>query len=116
MPLSTAYSLAEARGRPADLDDASREARLFYVGYGVRRSSPPRSSLIPGVPLVPLLYLSQALNAVLLLAILPFIRDLARDPDVMGEHRLGPSLASPRLRRSPSSPVSVLVLAWLTIS
>ena len=30
--------------------------------------------LVPGVPIVPLLYLSQALNAVLLLAILPFIR------------------------------------------
>jgi hypothetical protein len=26
---------------------------------------------------------------VLLLAILPFLRGLARDPDVMGEHRLG---------------------------
>jgi Mn2+/Fe2+ NRAMP family transporter len=45
--------------------------------------------LIPGAPLVKILFLSQALNAVLLLAILPFLRGLARDPDVMGEHRLG---------------------------
>jgi Mn2+/Fe2+ NRAMP family transporter len=45
--------------------------------------------LIPGAPLVPILYLSQALNAVLLLALLPFIRSLARDPAVMGDHATG---------------------------
>ena len=38
---------------------------------------------------MPILFLSQALNAVLLLAILPFLRALARDPAVMGDHRLG---------------------------
>jgi Mn2+/Fe2+ NRAMP family transporter len=44
--------------------------------------------LVPSVPLVAVLYLTQALNAVLLLAILPFMRALASDPDVMGEQRL----------------------------
>jgi Mn2+/Fe2+ NRAMP family transporter len=46
--------------------------------------------LLPGAPIVSILFLSQALNAVLLLAILPFLRNLARDPAIMGEHRLGP--------------------------
>jgi Mn2+/Fe2+ NRAMP family transporter len=45
--------------------------------------------LIPGAPLIPILFLTQALNAVLLLAILPFLRALARDPDVMGSYRIG---------------------------
>ena len=45
--------------------------------------------LIPGAPLVPILFLSQALNAVLLLVLLPFMRRLARDPAVMGPHTLG---------------------------
>jgi Mn2+/Fe2+ NRAMP family transporter len=45
--------------------------------------------LIPGAPLVKILFLSQALNAVLLLLILPFMRRLAQDPAVMGEHALG---------------------------
>ena len=45
--------------------------------------------LIPGAPLISILFLSQALNAVLLLAILPFLRALARDPELMGTHRLG---------------------------
>jgi Mn2+/Fe2+ NRAMP family transporter len=46
--------------------------------------------LIPGAPLVWILFLSQALNAVLLLLILPFMRHLAQDPAVMGDHALGP--------------------------
>ncbi len=45
--------------------------------------------LIPGAPLISILVLSQALNAVLLLVILPFMRRLARDPAVMGDHALG---------------------------
>lgn len=45
--------------------------------------------LIPGAPLIPILFLTQALNAVLLLVILPFIRSLAKDTELMGEHALG---------------------------
>ena len=44
--------------------------------------------LIPGAPLVPILFLSQALNAVLLLVLLPFMRRIARDPEVMGTHAM----------------------------
>ena len=45
--------------------------------------------LIPGAPLIPILFLSQALNAVLLLVLLPFMRSLAKDRELMGEHALG---------------------------
>ena len=45
--------------------------------------------LVPGAPLVGILYLSQALNAVLLLPLLVFIRRLASDPELMGAHVLG---------------------------
>jgi NRAMP (natural resistance-associated macrophage protein)-like metal ion transporter len=89
VPLSTAYSVAEALDRPADLDDSFRAAPLFYAAYGASVALAVTLVLIPGAPLVPILFLTQALNAVLLLAILPFLRALARDPAVMGEHRLG---------------------------
>jgi Mn2+/Fe2+ NRAMP family transporter len=45
--------------------------------------------LVPGAPLVSILFLSQALNAVLLLVLLPFMRRLARDPAVMGAYAIG---------------------------
>ncbi|MDX6656390.1 MAG: hypothetical protein QOH62_1183 [Solirubrobacteraceae bacterium] len=89
VPLSTAYSVAEAFGQPADLNDGFRAAPLFYGTYGASALVAVMIVLIPGAPLVRILFLTQALNAVLLLAILPFLRGLARDPEVMGEHRIG---------------------------
>jgi Mn2+/Fe2+ NRAMP family transporter len=88
VPLSTAYSVAEAYDRPCDLNAGFREAPLFYGAYGASVTLAVTLVLIPGAPLIPILFLSQALNAVLLLAILPLLRALARDPAVMGEHRL----------------------------
>jgi len=61
--------------------------------------------LIPGAPLVQILFLSQALNAILLLAILPFIRAIAMDEALMGRHRLG------RVDRAVSLAVIVLIAA-----
>lgn len=116
VPLSTAYSMAESRGRPADLDDTFSEARLFYVGYGVVLVLAAALVALPGIPIVPLLYLSQALNAVLLLAILPFIRGLAMDPEVMGEHRLGPAARVATAATIALVAGSVLVLGWLTVA
>jgi NRAMP (natural resistance-associated macrophage protein)-like metal ion transporter len=91
VPLSTAYSVAETVERPADLDLRFGAERLFYLAYGGALVVAGGTVLIPGVPLVRVLYLSQALNAVLLLAILPFIRAIARDASLMGRHRLGRS-------------------------
>jgi Mn2+/Fe2+ NRAMP family transporter len=89
VPLSTAYSVSEALGAPADIDDTFAQARLFYASYGVLLVVAATLVLIPGAPLVPILFLSQALNAVLLLLLLPFMRRLALDPDVMGSYTLG---------------------------
>jgi NRAMP (natural resistance-associated macrophage protein)-like metal ion transporter len=89
VPLSTAYSVSEAVGAPADMDDTFRQARVFYGTFGAMVLVASALVLIPGAPLVPILFLSQALNAVLLLPLLPFMRRLARDPDVMGEHTMG---------------------------
>jgi NRAMP (natural resistance-associated macrophage protein)-like metal ion transporter len=89
VPLSTAYSVAEAFGRKCDINDSFGQARVFYNSYGVMVAVASAVVLIPGAPLVPILFLSQALNAVLLLVLLPFMRNLARDPRVMGDQALG---------------------------
>ena len=46
--------------------------------------------LIPGAPLIEILYLTQALNAILLV-LLPFMRSLGQDESLMGDHALGPA-------------------------
>jgi Mn2+/Fe2+ NRAMP family transporter len=94
VPLSTAYSVAEALDRRCDLNDSFREAPVFYGAYGGCALLAVTLVLIPGAPLIPILFLTQALNAVLLLAILPFLRALGRDPKVMGEYRMSRSTSA----------------------
>jgi len=89
VPLSTAYSVAEAFGARADIDDRFGDARLFYGTYGLVVAIAVGLVLIPRAPLLPILVLSQALNAILLLLLMPVMRRLARDREVMGEHALG---------------------------
>jgi len=89
VPLSTAYSVSETLGRKADLDDEFGEAKAFYLSYAAVVTVAAALVLIPGAPLIQILFLSQALNAVLLLVILPFLRSLGRDQDLMGAHALG---------------------------
>ncbi|MDX6670427.1 MAG: hypothetical protein QOI91_790 [Solirubrobacteraceae bacterium] len=89
VPLSTAYSVSEAFEAPCDIDDTLKEAPLFYASFVAMVVVASTLVLIPGAPLIPILFLSQALNAVLLLVLLPFMRRLARDPEVMGRHVIG---------------------------
>jgi Mn2+/Fe2+ NRAMP family transporter len=89
LPLSTAYSVSEAFDRPAAVGDSAKEAPLFHATYALVVTVAAGLVLIPHAPLVPILFLSQALNAVLLLVILPFMRAMGRDPAVMGPYALG---------------------------
>lgn len=94
LPLSTAYSVGEALGFETALDDRVREAPVFYGTYGVIVVGAAAVVLIPGVPLVPILYLTQALNAILLLPLLLFIYGISRDRDLMGPYANGRGAAS----------------------
>jgi NRAMP (natural resistance-associated macrophage protein)-like metal ion transporter len=116
VPLSTAYSISETFGKKADLNDTFEEAQPFYLSYGAVVAIAAVLVLIPGAPLIPILFLSQALNAVLLLVLLPFMRSLGADRDLMGENALG---RGDRIATGVAFgviAVSVLALAVLTIS
>ncbi len=89
VPLSTAYSVSEAAGRRANLDNPVGDEPAFYGAFAVVVLVAAGIVLIPGAPLVPILFLTQALNAVLLLVVLPFMRSLASDRETLGEHALG---------------------------
>jgi Mn2+/Fe2+ NRAMP family transporter len=89
VPLSTAYSFSETLGRRADLNDSFEEARTFYLSFAAVTVVAAGLVLIPGAPLIQILFLTQALNAVLLLVLLPFVRSLAGDRELMGENALG---------------------------
>jgi NRAMP (natural resistance-associated macrophage protein)-like metal ion transporter len=115
VPLSTAYSVSETAGRRADIDDSFAEARTFYLSFGAVVALAAVLVLIPGVSLIPILFLSQALNAVLLLVLLPFIRSLAKDPGLMGEHALGPFDRATTAIALAVVAISVLALGVLAV-
>ena len=90
-------SVSATAGQEAKLDDRIREAPVFYGTFAVVIVTAIALVLVPGAPLVPILYLSQALNAILLLPILVFIVGITRDRTLMGEHangRVGTALAA----------------------
>lgn len=89
LPLSTAYSVGEVLGEEAALDDSFADAPIFYVSYGIVVLVSVAFVLVPGTPLIQILFLSQALNALLLLPLLVFICRIAGDRQVMGEHANG---------------------------
>ena len=116
VPLSTAYSVAETVGRPADVNDTFSEAPLFYGSYGAVVLIAAVLVLIPGAPLIQILFLSQALNAVLLLVMLPFMRRLARDRELMGDQALGTKGRIVTGVALALIAASVLALAVLTVA
>ncbi|HET9185230.1 MAG TPA: Nramp family divalent metal transporter [Solirubrobacterales bacterium] len=115
VPLSTAYSISETLGRRADLNDTFSEAPAFYLSFAAVTAIAAAVVLIPGISLVPILFLTQALNAVLLLALLPFLRRLGADTELMGAHALGPAGRASTGLALAAIVVSVLALAVLAV-
>lgn len=86
LPLSTAYSVCEFTGHEGALDDGFRGAPVFYSTFVLVTAFASAVVLVPQVPLVPVLVLTQVLNAVLLVPLLVLIHRLSRDPEVMSGH------------------------------
>ena len=89
LPLSTAYSVCEYAGAESALDCRFREARLFYVTTVAVTVVAAGVVLVPGIPLVGILVLTQVLNAVLLLPLLVFLLVISRDRDLLGDQAAG---------------------------
>lgn len=84
VPLATSYSLAEAFGRPGDLNDRARTDKLFYGSFVVLVVLAASLVSLPNVPLLPVVFVSQIINAVLLAPHIILLVILNRDTRVVG--------------------------------
>ncbi len=84
VPLSTSYSVMETFGREPHIDERPRQDPLFYTAFCVVMAVAALIVLIPGAPLVDIMFLTQALNAILLVPLLILMLVLARDRELMG--------------------------------
>ena len=89
LPLSTAYYVCEAFGWESGIDRKYGEAKQFYWLYSSILAVGALVVLIPRLPLVPIMLVSQIVNGMLLPFILLFMLILVNDGKLMGEYRNG---------------------------
>ncbi len=85
VPLASAYTATEAFGWESGIDRRWREAPAFYGILAFIIGFSALFVLIPGLPLITVMFLAQVLNGILLPFILVFVMLLARDRRVMGD-------------------------------
>jgi Mn2+/Fe2+ NRAMP family transporter len=91
LPLSTAFVICEGLGFEAGADRKFREAKIFYGLYTGLILVGAGLILIPGIPLVRVMVLSQVANGFLLPVLLVFILLLVNRKDLMGEQTNSPT-------------------------
>jgi len=87
IPLSTAYAVCEAFGWEAGLNRTVRDAPAFFGIFAVMLGAAGLVVLIPELPLVRVMLLSQILNGILLPFVLIFLILLTNDTRLMGAYR-----------------------------
>jgi len=90
LPLTTAYAVCEAFGFESGLDRKWDEAPVFNGLLSAFILVPALIAIIPHLPLVKVMLLSQDVNGILLPIILIYVLKIINDPKVMGEHINGP--------------------------
>lgn len=83
VPVSTSYVITEAFGFESGLNFGISEAKQFYGLFAFCLIVGAALVILPFVPLISVLFLSQAVNAVLLLPILFFVYILANDKKLL---------------------------------
>ncbi|WP_321422924.1 Nramp family divalent metal transporter [uncultured Methanobacterium sp.] len=86
LPLSTAYYVCESLGFEAGVSKSFREAPIFHGLYLGLIVLAVLIILIPSVPLLSILYLSQVANGLLLPFVLILMLLIINDKKIMGEH------------------------------
>ena len=87
LPLATAYSLSEALGFEKGLSHSFREAPIFLGIFTSLIVIGAVVALIPGIPQIKLLILTQSINGLLLPVILVAIVLLSSNREIMGDYK-----------------------------
>ncbi|MGQ9634879.1 MAG: Nramp family divalent metal transporter [Bryobacteraceae bacterium] len=115
LPLATAYNICEGLGFESGVDKSFGEAKVFYTLYTGLIVLGAGAVLIPGMPLLKVILLSQVANGILLPFVLIFMLILVNRRDLMGamrNRRAGNVIAG---TLSGVMIVLTLLLLWQTI-
>jgi NRAMP (natural resistance-associated macrophage protein)-like metal ion transporter len=90
LPLSTTYLICEGLGWETGVDKKFVEAPEFYGFYTLMIFLGAGIILLPGMPLIAIMYISQVINGIVLPVVLIFILLLINDRKLMLNHTNGP--------------------------
>jgi len=100
LPVATAYAICEAFGWEYGFNTTWKSGKMFYSIILLGTLFPAALMLIPNIPLVKVMIISQDINGILLPIILIFVMKIINDKKIMGEHT--------------NKPVGNII-SWLTI-
>jgi NRAMP (natural resistance-associated macrophage protein)-like metal ion transporter len=115
LPLSTSYSVSEAFGKEGRVDGNLKTEPIFFSTYIGMTAIAAAVVLVPGAPLVPILFLTQAINAVMLLPLLAMIAHLTRNQELMGDLRIGTASACAAWATTALITVTVVALGVVSL-
>ena len=87
LPLATAYSVSEALGFEKGLSRSFREAPIFLGIFTALILVGAFVALLPGIPQIQLLLVTQCINGILLPVLLIAIVKLASNSEIMGKYK-----------------------------
>ncbi|HXS02256.1 MAG TPA: Nramp family divalent metal transporter [Pyrinomonadaceae bacterium] len=90
LPLATAYSISEALGFEKGVSRSFREAPIFLGIFTFLVAVGAAIAIVPGLPLIRVLLVTQVINGLLLPIVLFAVLRLVNDREVMGTHVNGP--------------------------
>jgi len=86
LPLATAYSISEALGFEKGVSRSFREAPIFLGVFTFLVAVGAAIAVIPGLPLIRVLLMTQVINGLLLPIILVAVLKLVNDRELMGSY------------------------------
>jgi Mn2+/Fe2+ NRAMP family transporter len=86
LPLATAYSISEALGFEKGVSRSFREAPIFIGVFTFLVAVGAAIAVIPNLPLIRVLLVTQVINGLLLPIILFAVMRLVNDREIMGAH------------------------------
>jgi Mn2+/Fe2+ NRAMP family transporter len=90
LPLATAYSISEALGFEKGVSRSFREAPIFIGTFTFLVAVGAAIAIVPNLPLIRVLLVTQVINGLLLPVVLFAVLKLVNKREVMGRHVTGP--------------------------
>ena len=90
LPLATAYSISEALGFEKGVSRSFREAPIFLGTFTFLVAVGAAIAIVPNLPLIRVLLVTQVINGLLLPIVLFAVLRLVNNREVMGSHVNGP--------------------------